>query len=52
MKKFKGTIRTNKQGSDCQFEFEVEDDATEEEIDAEAREVAFENIEWSYEPED
>ena len=51
MKKFTGVIRTNKVGSDCHFEFEAEDDATEEEIDEIAREFAFESIDWHYEQE-
>jgi len=51
MKKFTGVICTNKVGSDCHFEFEVEDDATEEEIDEMAKEVAFESIDWYYEQE-
>ncbi len=49
MKKFTGTIRTNKQGSDCHFDFEVADDATEKEIDEIARECAFEFIDYWYE---
>jgi hypothetical protein len=51
MKKFKGVIRTNKIGSDCNFEFEVDENATEEEIDEIAKEVAFESIDWYYEQE-
>jgi len=48
MRKFKGVIRTNKVGSDCQFEFEVDDDATEGEIEEVARECAFELIDWHF----
>jgi hypothetical protein len=48
MRQFTGVIRTDKIGSECEFEFEVEDDATTEQIDAEAREAAFNFIEWSY----
>ncbi|WP_225013700.1 hypothetical protein [Pseudomonas aeruginosa] len=49
MRKFKGTIQTDAQGSETQFEFEVEDDATPEEIDEEAREAAFNYVQWYYE---
>lgn len=50
MKKFKGSISTNIHGSDCEFEFEVEDDATEDDIEHIARECAFDLIEWSFWP--
>lgn len=49
MRHFKGYIKTDKVGSRCEFEFEVEDDASEEEIDEVARDVAFDRIEWFYE---
>ncbi len=48
MRKFVGSIETNKVGSRCEFEFEVEDDATEEEIEEEAKDAAFACIEWGY----
>lgn len=48
MRKFKGKIKTDAQGSDCEFEFEVPDDATPELIEREAREAAFNFIEWHY----
>lgn len=48
MKTIKGYVRTNKVGSDCEFEFEVEDDCTDEEIEEEAREAMFEQIEWGF----
>lgn len=51
MRKFVGKIGTNKVGSDCEFEFEVDDDATEDEIEDAAREAAFQNVEWNYEEE-
>ena len=51
MRKFKGLIRTNKVGSDCHFEFEVDDVATDEEIDDIAKECAFEFIDWYYKEE-
>lgn len=46
MRKFEGCIATNKVGSGCHFEFEVDDDATLEEIEEIARETAFQEIEW------
>jgi hypothetical protein len=46
MKTLNGVIKTNKQGSDCHFQFEVEDDATEEDIEEALRERAFEFIEY------
>jgi len=49
MKHFTGMIRTDKVGSECEFEFEAENDATDEEIEQEAREAAFNCIEWNYE---
>lgn len=49
MRKFKGCIRTNVSGSECYFEFEVDDNATDEEIETEAREAAFNWVDWEYE---
>lgn len=43
MRRFKGVVRTNVHGSDIDFEFEVEDDATEQEIADAAHEEA---IQW------
>jgi len=51
MRIFKGKISTDKIGSECDFEFEVEDDATECQIEQEAREAAFECVAWSYQEE-
>jgi|GEM_PF-841257 len=48
MRVFKGKISTDKIGSTCEFEFEVEDAATEEEIEQAAREAAFEHVEWNF----
>jgi hypothetical protein len=48
MRRFVGKIETNMEGSACEFEFEVEDDANEEQIEAEAREAAFQLVEWLY----
>jgi len=48
MRRFVGYISTSKIGSECTFEFEVDDDASEEEIEREARETAFNLIDWSY----
>ena len=48
MRKFEGSISTNKVGSGCSFVFEVEDDASQETIESEARQAAFDNIDWSF----
>jgi len=48
MRHFKGTIQTSVTGSTCQFEFEVEDDATDEVIEEEAKQAAFDYVEWNY----
>ena len=49
MRIFKGIIRTDKVQSECEFCFEVEDDANEEEIEKEAKDSAFNHVEWWYE---
>ena len=49
MKKYRGYIRTDKVGSECAYEFEVEDNASEDEIEECAREAAFDLVEWNYE---
>lgn len=41
-------ICTSKVGSECYDEIELHDDATDEEIEEAAREVAFNMIDWSY----
>jgi len=41
-------IRTNKIGSECFNEFDLDDDSTPEEIEELAQEVAFEMVDWSY----
>ena len=46
MRTFKGSIKTDVQGSDVEFEFEVEDNATQTEIEYEAKQAAFEHVEW------
>lgn len=48
MRTFTGVIRTDNVGSECEFEFEVEDDATPQQIEAEARDAAFDWIDWHY----
>ncbi len=52
MKTIKGYVNTRNVGSRCTFETEVEDDATEAEIEEAAREAMFEQIEWGFEIED
>lgn len=49
MRTFKGFIKTDVQGSDVEFEFEVEDNATQAEIESEAKQAAFEHVDWNYE---
>ncbi|MDF2513720.1 MAG: hypothetical protein K0S04_3586 [Herbinix sp.] len=48
MRKFVGSISTNVVGSECEFEFEVEDNATEEEIEEAGKQAAFEYVDWGY----
>lgn len=48
MRKFVGSIGTNKVGSEVSFEFEVPDDASDEEIEECAREAAFNCIDWYF----
>lgn len=48
MRTFKGKVSTGLVGSEMEFEFEVEDDATEQEINDEGWQAACEliNTEW------
>ncbi|NWD57148.1 hypothetical protein HX878_20670 [Pseudomonas veronii] len=48
MRAFTGSIKTDVQGSEVEFEFEVEDDATQEQIDDEAKQAAFDCVQWHY----
>ena len=52
MKQYVGNISTNKVGSDCEFEFEMPEDATEEEIEQEAFAAAMERVDWHYKEEE
>lgn len=52
MKKITVTTHTGFPGCVHVDEIEVEDDATEEEIEEACKEVAFERIEWYYEEEE
>lgn len=54
--RFVGRIGTDRVGSDCEFEFEVDEaelprgkQARQEAIEEMAREAAFQLVEWSYE---
>ena len=49
MRKIKGVIMTDVVGSEVEFELEVEDDATEEEIDKLTWEEAANWLEWYWE---
>ncbi len=48
MKKIEGEVRLNLQGCVVAFEFEMPDDATAAEIEYEAREAMYQEVEWSY----
>jgi hypothetical protein len=48
MRTFQGTIKTDVQGSEVEFEFEVPDDATQEQIDEEAKQAAFDCVQWHF----
>lgn len=49
MKKYRGRVSTNRVGSTVTFEFEVDDKATEEQINEIALECMWECIEMNYE---
>lgn len=49
MKKYKGRVSTDRVGSEVTFEFEVQDSATEEQINEIALECMWECIEMTYE---
>ena len=48
MKKIKVWLNTGFAGANYEDEFEVEDDATNEEIEEEARDLAFNRIDWGW----
>jgi hypothetical protein len=48
MRKVIGYIETARSGSRCTFEFEVDDDATNEEIQELAKDRAFEDVNWDF----
>ena len=48
MKKIKGHVATNKVGSDTSFEFEVDDDTTEEEIQEMVVDVIWECLDYTW----
>lgn len=49
MRKFKGHVEMGLVGCKREFEFEVEDDATEDEIEETGRDAMFNIISWGYE---
>lgn len=51
MKTIKVHVSTNRVGSECSDEFEVEDDTTEKEIEEMAKDAMFNMIEWNYDVE-
>jgi hypothetical protein len=48
--RYVGYIRTNVVGSDCKFEFEAPSDMPADELEELARDVAFDYIDWNFEP--
>lgn len=48
MKRYTGTVSTDKIRSDCTFWFEMPEDATQEEIEEEAYSLAMGFVEWNY----
>ena len=48
MIRFKGKIKTDVVGSECEFEFEVEAGATDEDIEKIAKDMAFDCVDWWY----
>lgn len=49
MQKIRVSIRTQKVGSECTDHFEIEDDATDDEIEDAAKEVIWNMAEWNWE---
>ncbi len=45
---YKGFVSTNKVGSESDFEFEMEEGATDDEIEQCARDAMFNLVEWSF----
>ena len=41
-------IATDKVGSECTGYFDIESDATDDEIEEQAKEAAFERLEWNW----
>lgn len=48
MKRIRWYIETSKHGSRCSGEFEVEDGATNDEIDEQAKQEAFNDVNWGW----
>lgn len=48
MKKFKAYLDIGFAGGRIEEEFEVEDNATKEEIEEQAREAVFDYVDWGY----
>jgi hypothetical protein len=48
MRKFKGTVATNKVGSKVEFEFECDDDDTDEQIEEYFNEIIWDKVETWY----
>lgn len=48
MKQIKGAVSIGLQGCTVEFEFEMDDDSTHDEIAEGAREAMFQQVEWWY----
>ena len=48
MKRIRVSVETNKVGSRCETVIEVEDTATEKQIEEDARDAMFNMIEWNF----
>lgn len=48
MKLYKGTISTTQSQSGAEFQFEMEDDSTLEEIEEAAQDAAFSFVNWHF----
>ncbi len=48
MRRFIGIVKTDAYGSDCEFAFEVEDNATDKEIEEAGKQAAFDYVDWYY----
>ena len=50
MKRYKGHVSVGLVGCRVEFEFDIEEDASEQDIEDMARDAMFEHIEWGFDP--